>query len=147
MPPPAAPPPPPDKCDQPFLQSPLGGTVTGDSTQRPGAELPEHTASSKELAVSIPSAQKSTAPRPKAAKVNPEMESAPAPPAIRRERKLTKKADEFREMLMASRRRFGKVREPIDTSKLTMLDLIYYNPPGAPMKRKAEVRRAKRFVM
>lgn len=38
-------------------------------------------------------------------------------------------------MLIASRRKFAKVKEPVDTSKLTMLDLIYYNPPGAPMTR------------
>ncbi|XP_003741936.1 transcription factor TFIIIB component B'' homolog [Galendromus occidentalis] len=92
--------------------------------------------SAKELVVSLPVCQDATDSSPKTANTNLEVEVA-APLQARRERRASKKADEFREMLMASRRRFGKVREPIDTSKLTMLDLIYYNPPGAPMKRKA----------
>ncbi|OQR76611.1 hypothetical protein BIW11_07669 [Tropilaelaps mercedesae] len=58
---------------------------------------------------------------------------ASLPPRL--ERKAARRADEFREMLIASRRKFAKVKEPVDTSKLTMLDLIYYNPPGAPMTR------------
>lgn len=107
----------------------------------PLSEVVGETSLAKVTAVSVcTGGQKSRVVKPKAGKALHESEAAAGAAAVlpaRRERKPTKKADEFREMLIASRRRFGKVREPIDTSKLTMLDLIYYNPPGAPMKKKA----------
>lgn len=120
--------------------SSISDNVVQSSAPDTNAETNKESTPSKELVLRNPNNQMVVASRPKATRTGLEAESA-APLPSRRERKPTKKADEFREMLMASRRRFGKVREPIDTSKLTMLDLIYYNPPGAPMKKKvSEVR-------